>query len=95
MYNRGDMAHPDIAALVQEAKARKWADRDLTQHADDLAQELLDRSQKLLTADERTLLNALTRMVEDEKNRRFVKISAPRFWPRRTSRYRRKTCTGC
>lgn len=72
MYNRGDMAHPDIAALVQEAKARKWADRDLTQHADDLAQELLDRSQKLLTADERTLLNALTRMVEDEKNRRFV-----------------------
>ena len=34
------MAHPDIAALVQEAKARKWADRDLTQHADDLAQEL-------------------------------------------------------
>lgn len=66
------MAHPDIAALVQESRKRKWADRDLTQHADDLAQELLDHSQKLLTADERALLTALTRMVEDEKNRRFV-----------------------
>ncbi len=67
------MGDLDISAQLREAKARKWDDRTLAQRAADMAQELLTGGLRLLRSDERTLLSALSRLVADEKNRRFLR----------------------
>lgn len=67
------MGEVDISAQLREAKTRKWDDRTLAQRAADMAQELLAGSLRLLRSDERTLLSALSRLVADDKNRRFLR----------------------
>ncbi len=66
------MAELDIQAQLAEAKRRKWDDRTLAQRAADMAQELLLASLKAIRSDERTLISALSRLVADKKNLRFV-----------------------
>lgn len=71
----------DISAQLREAKARKWDDRTLAQRAADMAQELLAGSLRLLRSDERTLLAALSRLVADAKNRRFLRELCTQVFP--------------
>ncbi len=66
------MAEPDIQGKLAEAKKRKWDNRTLGQRSTELAQDLLLSSLKNIRSDERTLLSALSRLVIDKKNLRFV-----------------------
>jgi len=66
------MGESDISAAVQEAGSRKWDDRTLAQRAADLAQEIHTGSCGLLRTSERALLATLSRLVTDEKNRKFL-----------------------
>lgn len=66
------MGDSDISVLLKQVRERKPDDRTLAQRAAELAQKLLTVSQKCLHSDERVLLSALSKLVADDKSRRFL-----------------------
>ncbi len=67
------MAASDISFHLEQIRKRKWDDRSLAQKALQLAAELQTGALRYLSASERTLLSALSRLAADNRNRRFIR----------------------
>lgn len=67
-----DMGETEIRTLLDEARNKGWSDQTLVQRAMDMARVVNVAALKFLRSEERTFLSAMSRLVQDAGERRFV-----------------------
>ena len=67
-----DMGETEIRTLLDDARNKGWSDQTLVQRAMDMARVVNVAALKFLRSEERIFLSAMSRLVQDAGERRFV-----------------------